>query len=114
MVLALAGAAWAHPDPSRVVALLPTGQPAIATSLPEPPHIHQREAQLSPYQRWRQQHAASEIPSSRFGGVFYSLSQKAEQSPEGLPFPLRPDGIPLGEGSPFFLQVNGLVYRLSY
>ena len=114
LALALAGGGWAQTDPSRVAALLPAGQPAIALSLPAPPDIDQREARLSPYQRWQQQHAAAEIPFSRFGGVFYRLSQKAEQSPEGLPFPLQPAGIPLGEGSPFFLHANGLVYRVSY
>ncbi len=94
-------------DPNRVAALLPADQPA----LPAPPDLDQREAQLSPYQRWQQQHAAAEIP---FGGIFYHLLQEAEQRPEELPFPLQPAGIPLGEGSPFFLRANGLVYRVSY
>ncbi|MFS8813821.1 hypothetical protein ACVW0Q_000711 [Thermostichus sp. MS-CIW-21] len=111
LAMALARGGWAQ---AEVAALLPAGQPAISPSLPVPSNIDQREARLSPYQRWQQQHAAAEIPSSGFGEVFYRLAQKAEQSPEGLPFPLRPAGIPLGEGSPFFLHVNGLVYQLSY
>lgn len=111
LALALAPAGWAQ---AEVAALLPAGQPAIAPSLPAPPDIDRREARLSPYQRWQQQHAAAEIPSSGCGEVFYRLSQEAEQSPEGLPFPLQPDGIPLGEDSPFFLHPNGLRYRQSY
>ena len=111
LALVFAQQGWAQ---AEMAALLPAGQPAIAPSLPAPLDIDRREAQLSPYQRWQQQHAAAEIPSSRCGGVFYRFSQKAEQSPGGLPFPLQPAGIPLGEGSPFFLHVNGLVYRLSY
>ncbi|MFS8885255.1 hypothetical protein [Synechococcus sp. H70.2] len=99
LALTLAGGGWAQMDPNRVAAL------------PAPPDLDQREAQLSPYQRWQQQHAAAEIP---FEGIFYHLLQEAEQRPEGLPFPLQPAGIPLGEGSPFFLRANGLVYRVSY
>ncbi|MFS8907565.1 hypothetical protein [Synechococcus sp. OH2] len=110
LALTLAGGGWAQTDPSRVAALLPADQPA----LPAPPGIDRREARLSPYQRWQQQHAAAEVPFCRFEGIFYRLSQKAEQRPEELPFPLQPAGIPLGEGSPFFLHANGLVYRVSY
>ncbi len=115
LALVFAQQGWAQTDPCRVAVLLPAEQPEQSATPPSPPlpvGIDQRETQLSPYRHWQQQQAPP--PSGSFSSAFYRLSQRAEPSPEGLPFGLKPEGIPLGEGSPFFLHVNGLVYRLSY
>jgi hypothetical protein len=94
---------WAYPEQ---VAALPLS--SLAASL----DLSLEEAQLNPYQRWQQQHAPSAVPSA--GSSFYRLAQQAEQEAPKLPFPLKAEGIPLGQDSSFFLHPSGLVYRLSY